>query len=115
MSKSKFNAHRDIRIDRVKAHYSYLRPRKPKIHHRDERDYADYHDAPPWELGAIKNLQKGPPKFNMDKERLFDTKEDGKLLPVKKETRKDKMSRAYIQLNSKKYHSIGSKIKPLPK
>ena len=63
MSKSKFNPHKEIRIDRVKAHHSYLRPRKPTIHHRDEKDYADYHDSPPWELGAIKNLQKGPPKF----------------------------------------------------
>ena len=53
MSLGKFNAHRDIRIDRVKAHHSYLRPKKEKPMSRDTTDYEGDYDkqcAAPWEM-----------------------------------------------------------------
>ena len=59
MSLGKFNAHRDIRIDRVKAHHSYLRPKKEKPMSRDTTDYeADYDKqcAAPWEITNVKGL-----------------------------------------------------------
>ena len=84
-SLKKFNTHRDIRIDRVKAHHTYLKP---------------------WELKHVKGLQAGKPKKNLKRERIFDTTNDGKPLPKIKETKKEKLSRAFVMMDSKKYHQI---------
>jgi len=105
----KFNAHRDIRIDRVKAHHTYLKPKKVKGQARDDTDWeGDWQGnlRAPWELSHVKGLQAGKPKKKLDRERIFDTKDDGKSLPKIKETKKEKLSRAFVMMDSKKYHQI---------
>ena len=44
---------------------------------------------------------------------VFDVNQDGKLKKVKKETKAEKLSRAYVMLDSKKYHAINGKFKPM--
>ena len=49
----------------------------------------------------------------MDKNKIFDVHQDGKLIKVKKETRKDKLSRAFIVMGDKKFHEVSGKIREL--
>ena len=82
----KFNAHKNIRIDRVKAHHTILRPKKKKGQARDDTDWeGDYENnmAQPWEIANVKNLCAGKPKKNLKRERIFDTMDDGKVLKIK--------------------------------
>ena len=110
MSLRKFDTHRDIRLDRVKAHHTYLKPKKVKGQGRDDTDWeidaGQNNLKAPWELKHVKGLQAGKPKKNLDRKRIFDTTNDGKPLPKIKETKKEKLSRAFVMMDSKKYHQI---------
>ena len=112
MSLKKFNAHQDMRIDRVKAHHMYLKKEKKKMDNTiglrvcDE----DQEDKQPWEIGKVKNLCQGKPKPKLDKDTIFDTNGDGKPLKKKKEGKKEKDSRAFVMCDHKKYHEIGGQI-----
>ena len=110
MSLRKFNAMPSVTVEKVKAHHTYLRPKKEKLSHRDTTDWefdaGQGNCKAPWEIGAIKGLCAGKPKKNLDRDRIFDTKDDGKSLPKKKETKFEKLSRAYVMCDSKKYHEV---------
>ena len=108
----KFNPHRDMRIDRVKAHVSYLKPKKDPVMHR-QLEYKTPMSEVPWELRHIKNFNAGKPKKKLDMDTVFDVNQDGKLKKVKKETKAEKLSRAYVMLDSKKFHEINGKFKPM--
>ena len=78
----KFNPHKEIRIDRVKAHHTYLRPKKEKPSFRDTTDYEG------------------------------DWEHDGKPFKKKKELKKEKLSRAFVMMDDKKYHEIDGRYIP---
>lgn len=107
-----FNPHSDLRIDKIKAHSSYLKKKKFLNHTKTENEYVD---QPPWELLNIPNLASGGKKYNTDKEHIFDTKFDGKSIKVKKPTKAEKQNRAFIMCDGKKYHSIDgcNKVEPV--
>tara|TARA_R110002110_G_scaffold24879_1_gene92704 strand:+ start:30 stop:374 length:345 start_codon:yes stop_codon:yes gene_type:complete len=109
MSLKKFNGHQDMRIDKVKAHSMYLKKTKEKMDNTRALtvEDEDHHDKQPWELNKVKGLCAGKKKPKLDKEVLFDTTNDGKPLKKKKETKKEKDTRAFIMMEGKKYHSIG--------
>tara|TARA_R110000803_G_scaffold4137_4_gene14176 strand:+ start:6008 stop:6352 length:345 start_codon:yes stop_codon:yes gene_type:complete len=111
MSLKKFNGHQDMRIDKVKAHAMYLRATKEKFDNTAALTVSDedHHDKQPWELNKVKNLCKGKPKPKLEKEDLFDITNDGKPMKKKKETKKEKDTRAFIMCDGKKYHEIGGK------
>ena len=111
MSLKKFNAHQDMRIDKVKAHHLYLKPKKEKMDNTRalKVEDEDAKDKSPWELNNVKHLCAGKPKPKLDKEVLFDTTNDGKPLKKKKETKKEKDTRAFIMCDGKKYHEVGGK------
>jgi hypothetical protein len=89
MNKKTFNPYGDMRIDRVKAHHTYLKPRKEKMNNYNEDDeYAENIHSVPWEIGKIKNLCAGKPPPNLKKERIFDTMNDGKPIKKKKKVKK---------------------------
>ena len=108
----KFNPHRDVRIDRVKAHVSYLKPKKDPVNHRQLEHKTPMSEVP-WEIRHIKNFNAGKAKKKLDMDTVFDVNQDGKLKKVKKETKAQKLSRAYVMLDSNKYHMINGKFKPL--
>ena len=107
----KFNPYKNVRIDRVKAHISYLKPPKQKNSHRDT-DYVDKSDVP-LIIRQTPNLMAGKKKTNLDMDKVFDIKEDGKLKKVKKETKAQKLSRHYVMLDGKKYHEINGKFQAM--
>ena len=110
MSLKKFNPHADMRIDRVKAHHSVLKKHKQKRDNKYEKDLEIFIEPEqPWEIGKVKNLMAGKPKPNLKKDFIFDTKNDGKGIKKKKETKKEKDSRAFVMFDGKKYHEIGNK------
>ena len=112
MSLKKFNAHQDMRIDRVKAHHMYLKKEKKKMDNTiglrvcDE----DQADTQPWEIANVKHLCAGKPKPKLDKEVIFDTKNDGLPMKKKKEGKKEKDTRAFIMMDGKKFHEVGGQI-----
>ena len=108
----KFNPHRDVRIDRFKAHVSYLKPKKDPVMHRQLEHKTPMSEVP-WEIRHIKNFNAGKAKKKLDMDTVFDVKQDGKLKKVKKETKAEKLSRAYVMLDSKKFHEVNGKFKPL--
>ena len=111
----KFNAYKNIRIDRVKAHHSVLRPKKKKGQARDDTDWEGDHEnhmAQPWEIANVKNLCAGKPKNRLELEKIFDTTDDGKPFKKKKELKKEKLSRAYVMMDDKKYHEIDGRYIP---
>ena len=108
----KFNPHRDVRIDRVKAHVSYLKPKKDPVNHRQLEHKTPMSEVP-WEIRHIKNFNAGKAKKKLDMDTVFDVKQDGKLKKVKKETKAEKLSRAYVMCDSKKFHEVNGKFKPL--
>ena len=112
MSLKQFNVHKEMRIDRVKAHTMYLKPKKEKMDNTTALRVCDedQQDKAPWEIGKVKNLCAGAKKPNLDKEVIFDTTNDGKPLKKKKEGKKSKDTRAFIMMDGKKYHEIGGKI-----
>jgi len=101
-----FNPHADMRIDKIKAHSSYLKKKKVLHHTKSEEEYSDSKNFIPSELSQFKGLAAGPKKYNTDKNHIFDTKFDGKSIKVKKPTKAQKESRHYIMMDGKKYHSI---------
>lgn len=106
---NKFNQNPKMRIDRVKAHHTYLKPKKQKLinnHYHDDED-VDYKDKAPWELQNIKGLGKGVEKPTKKEDYFFDTKGDNKPLKIKKKSKVEKESRAFIMFDGKKYHEIG--------
>ena len=100
-----------MRIDKVKAHHLYLKPKKDKFDNtkalwdNEEKNY----DKAPWEIVNVKGLCAGKQKPRLDKEKLFDTTNDGKPMKVKKEGKKEKDKRAFLMMDGKKYHEIGGK------
>ena len=112
MSLKKFNPWADMRVDRVKAHHMYLK-KKPKIHTNEELpddEFSDQWDqGVPWEIEHVKHLCAGKPKLRLDKEKIFDIHNDGKPIKKKKESKKEKDTRAFIMMDGKKYHEIGGK------
>ena len=107
----KFNPYKNVRIDRVKAHISYLKPPKEKQSHRDT-DYTDKSDVP-LIIRQTPNLMAGKKKTDLDMNKVFDVKEDGKLRKVKKETKAQKLSRHYVMMDGKQYHEIGGKFQAM--
>ncbi len=107
----KFNPYKNVRIDRVKAHISYLKPKKEKQSHRDT-DYDDKSDVP-LIIRQTPNLMAGKKKTDLNMDKVFDVKQDGKLRKIKKETKAQKLSRHYVICDSKKYHEIGGKFQAM--
>jgi len=61
----------------------------------------------PNEFTLVPGLQGGKQKPKITKEKLFDTKNDGKPFPKKKMTKVEKLSRAYNMIDGKKhYHEV---------
>ena len=112
MSLKQFNGHQEMRIDRVKAHHMYLKKEKKKMDNTSGINNNDEYDADtqPWEIANVKGLAAGKQKPKLDKEVIFDTKNDGLPMKKKKEGKKEKDTRAFIMLNGEKFHEIGGKI-----
>ncbi len=109
MSLKKFNPHAGMRIDKVKAHHMYLKPPKKVFTNYERDEHEEFYDKQPWEIANVKHLCAGKAKPKLDKDTIFDTTNDGKPIKVKKESKKEKDTRAYIMLDGKKYHAIGEK------
>ena len=67
MNKSIFNSHRDVRIDRVKAHHIALKEQKPELLHNTEIDHLAPYVGVPWEIKNVKGLARGKIKKKIDK------------------------------------------------
>ena len=110
MSLKQFNPYKGMRIDRVKAHHTYLKPQKDKpTNYEPDDDYLENKHTAPWELGKVKGLAAGKLRTTYSREKVFDTKNDGQPFKKKKETKKDKDKRAFLMMGGKKYHEIGDK------
>jgi len=109
---NKFNPQRDIRIDRVRAHHTYLRPPKDPLEHRKIEHKTPLSEVP-WEIRNVKHLNAGNPNKKFDKKKIFDYKNDGKPIKVKKQTKAQKMGKAFVMMDSKKYHEVNGKFKPM--
>ena len=107
----KFNPHKNMRIDRVKAHMSYLKPKKEKSSHRDT-DYECKQEIPKI-IRQTPGLLAGKKKTDTSMDSVFDVKGDGKLKKVKKETKAQKLSRHYVMCNGKKFHEINGRFQAL--
>jgi len=112
MSLKQFNGRADMKINRVKAIQTYIKPKKKKLDNTTSTGINGYNDEStfdeqPWEHKYVKGLQGGKEKPKLEKEKLFDVLQDGKPMKIKKKTKKDKDTRAFIMMNEKKYHSIG--------
>ena len=107
----KFNPYKDVRIDRVKAHISYLKPKKQKASHRDT-DYEDKQEIPKI-IRQTPGLLAGKKKTDLSMEKVFDVKGDGKLKKVKKETKAQKLSRHYVMCDEKKFHEINGRFQAM--
>lgn len=107
----KFNPHKNMRIDRVKAHISYLKPKKEKSSHRDT-DYDDKQDIP-FIIKQTPGLLAGKKKTDTSMENIFDVKQDGKLRKIKKETKAQKLKRHYVMCNGEKFHQIGGRFQAM--
>ena len=109
MSLKQFNPHAGMRIDRVKAHHTYLKPTKDKAtNYEPDDDYSENKHTVPWELGKVKGLAAGKQRGKYNREKVFDVKNDGQPFKKKKETKKDKDKRAFVMMDGKKYHEIGT-------
>ena len=107
----KFNHHQNIAIDKVRADVKLRKGTKEKPSHR-QREYSSHEtDQRSEELffKKVKHLQGGKKKYNTDKDKIFDLKNDGKPIKVKKESKYEKLSRPFVMLNEKKYHEINGK------
>lgn len=110
----KFNPYQNIRIDKIKAHHTILKAKKEKPSFRDTTDWeGDYegNNKAPWEHTHVKGLQAGKQKPKLVKDKIFDVKNDGKMFKKKKETKADKLSRAFVMFDDKKYHQIDGKFR----
>ena len=77
----KFNPHRDVRIDRVKAHVSYLKPKKDPVMHRQLEHKTPMSEIP-WEIRHITNFNAGKAKKKLDMDTVFDVVRNFTLLMV---------------------------------
>tara|TARA_R110001592_G_scaffold231001_6_gene488059 strand:+ start:376 stop:714 length:339 start_codon:yes stop_codon:yes gene_type:complete len=111
MSK-KFNAHTNIRIDKVKSHHTYLRPPKDPKEHR-QTDKLNPRSDVPWEIRHIANLTAGKPKTKLDMDTIFDIKNDGKTRKVKTISKAEKMKRSYVMMDDRKFHEVEGRFKPM--
>lgn len=105
---NEFNPNKDMRPQRIKAHVTYTKKNKKKdMAMKDaNRDGFDC-CLRPSEFDLIPNLQQGDKKPLLTKEKLFDTKNDGKPFPKKKESKIAKMARAFYMINGdKQFHQI---------
>jgi hypothetical protein len=108
----KFNPHKEIRIDRVKSHHTYLKPPKDPVVHRG-LDYKTPRSEVPWEIRHVTNLTAGKPKKKLDMNSVFDVTGDGKTKKVKKESKASKLKRAYVMYKDRKFHEINGRFKPM--
>ena len=60
----------------------------------------------PSEFLYVKNFMAGKPKQNLDKEHVFDTKNDNKPIKKKKVSKHDKLKTPFVMYNDKKFHSF---------
>ena len=112
MSVKKFNGHQDMRIDKVKAHHLYLKPKKDKFDNTKAlwNNEQENYDKAPWEITNVKGLCRGKQKPRLDKDKLFDTKNDGLPMKIKKEGKINKLKRAFVMMDGKKYHEVGGQV-----
>lgn len=104
----KFNPNKDMRIQQEKAHITYRKANKKKDKDAHEASLEGFSiDTQPSEFRLVKGLQGGKQKPKLTKEKLFDTKGDGKPFQKKKESKVAKMARAYYMVNGKKeFHDL---------
>ena len=79
------------RISKMKADFFYRQGRKEDL--KDDETGETIGINRPWELKHIKNLGDPKTKLNLSKDRVFDVKNDGKPVKVKKETKSDKLKK----------------------
>jgi len=60
----------------------------------------------PGEFLYVKNFMAGKPRQNLDKDHVFDVKQDGKPIKKKKVSKADKLKTPYVMYNDKKFHSF---------
>ena len=61
----------------------------------------------PWEMTHVKYLGVPRKKLNLNKEKVFDTKNDGKPAKIKKETKSEGLRKAYMKNDMGKiYHHL---------
>ena len=60
----------------------------------------------PGEFLYVKNFMAGKPKQNLDKDHVFDTKNDGKPIKKKKVSKADKLKTPFMMYDDKKFHSF---------
>jgi len=108
----KFNPQKEVRIDRVKAHHTYLKPPSdPKVHRSLE--YKTPRSEVPWEIRNVKHMNAGNPNKKFDKKKIFDYKGDDKPLKSKKESKASKLKRAFVMCDDKKFHEVNGRFKPM--
>tara|TARA_R110002051_G_scaffold313154_1_gene388952 strand:+ start:3378 stop:3683 length:306 start_codon:yes stop_codon:yes gene_type:complete len=78
------------RIAKMKADFFYRNGRKDDL--KDEYGETIGINRP-WEFKHITNLGDPRTKINLSKDRVFDTKNDGKPVKTKKETKADKLKK----------------------
>jgi|TARA_R110002012_G_scaffold139784_1_gene297224 hypothetical protein len=100
----KFNPNKDMRIAMEKAHVTYRRANKKKDAEAiaANRDGFDI-EVQPWEFKNVSGLQGGTQKPKITKEKVFDTKNDGKPFEKKKESKIAKKARAFKMIDGKKH------------
>jgi len=104
----KFNPNKQMRIPMEKAHITYRRQNKKKEIAMLEANRDGFGCClQPSEFKMVKGLQGGKQKPKMTKDKIFDTKNDGKPIPKKKESKVAKLVRAYYMVDGKKeYHEL---------
>ena len=104
----KFNPNRDMRIQMEKAHVTYRKTNKRKEIEMREANMDGFGCClQPSEFKMVKGLQGGKQKPKLTKEKIFDTKNDGKPIPKKKEDKVTKLARAFVMINGEKdYHQL---------
>ena len=105
---NKFNPNRDMRIQMEKAHITYRKTNKRKeIEMREANRDGFSCCLQPSEFKMVSGLQGGKQKPKLTKDKIFDTKNDGKPIPKKKEDKVQKMGRAFVMINGEKdYHQL---------
>jgi len=104
----KFNPNRDMRIQMEKAHVSYRKTNKRKEIEMKEANRDGFSCClQPSEFKMVNGLQGGKLKPKLTKEKIFDTKNDGKPIAKKKVDKGTKAARAFVMINGEKdYHQL---------
>ena len=79
------------RISQMKADAFFRKGRKDDL--KDEHTGETIGINRPWEYKHIKNLGDPKTKMRFEKDKVFDTKNDGKPFKKKKETKADKLKK----------------------